>query len=204
MVLGLPSQGLHMKRLLLSMAAAVALGGTLAACATATPYQPALSERGSRSYGYSEYRIDSSHWRVSFSGNSLTSRETVEKYLLFRAAELTLEQGGDWFEMTDRQVDRDTRYHADPDPFYRSPYWATYGWGWRPYWRYYGSWGWRAWDPWYGDPFWTNRVDIREVTRYEATAEIVIGRGPTPEGRRVFNAREVIDNLGPGIVRPAA
>ena len=31
-------------------------------------------------------------WKVSFSGNSLTDRNTVETYLLYRAAELTDQQ----------------------------------------------------------------------------------------------------------------
>lgn len=193
-----------MKRFLLTAAMVAAMGGALAACATATPYQPAPAGTAARGgYGYSEYQIDDAHWRITFAGNSLTSRETVEKYLLFRAAELTLERSSDWFEMTDRRTDRKTSYYADPDPFYQSPYWSSYGWGWRPYWRYYGSFGWRGWDPWMNDPFWTNRVDIRQVDRYEASVEVAMGRGAPPQGRRVFEARQVVANLGPSIVRPA-
>jgi len=191
-----------MKRLLLAAAAALALGGAIAGCATPTPYQPAPPGR-SAGYGYSNYRIDAAHWRVSFAGNSLTSRETVEKYLLYRAAELTLEQGYDWFDTTDRHTERNTSYYAT-DPFYHSPFWGTYGWGWRPYWRYYGGpWGWRTWDPWFGGPFWGDTVNVQEVTSYEATSEIVMGHNPPPAGRRVFDAHEVVANLGPSIVRPA-
>ena len=191
-----------MRRVLFT-AAAAALGLALAACETATPYQPAPpGPAAAAGYGYRDYKIDATHWRVGFSGNSLTSRETVEKYLLHRAAELTLEQGFDWFETTDRRTDRSTSYSADTDPFYHSSYWGAYGWGWRPYWRYSGPWGWRSWDPWFGDPFWASRVDVTEVNRYEASAEIVLGKGPAPDGRRVFNAHEVTDNLGPAIVKP--
>ena len=192
-----------MRRFLLTAAAVAALGGALAACATATPYQPAAVHGADRGFGYSDYRIDSTHWRVTFAGNSLTSRETVEKYLLYRAAELTIEQGGDWFETTDRHTDRNTSYSADPDPFYHSGFWNDYGWGWRPAWRYHGAWGWRSWDPWFGDPFWADRTTIQQVKRYEASAEIVIGHGSRPEGRRVFDAHEVVANMGPGITRPA-
>lgn len=72
----------------------------LAACSQATPYQPASS--GSAIHGgYSQQLIALNHYRVRFHGNSLTSRETVEAYLLYRAAELTIEQGGDWFTMLD-------------------------------------------------------------------------------------------------------
>ena len=191
-----------MNRILLSAAAALSLG--LAACETATPYQPAPPgpTQASNGYGYRDYRVDAAHWRVTFAGNSLTSRETVEKYLLYRAAELTLQQGADWFQTTDRHTERNTSYYGAGDPFYASPFWSTYGWGWRPYWGYGGAFGWRTWDPWRGGPFWANDIDIQQVNRFEASAEIVIGRGPAPEGQRVFNAHEVVANLGPSIVRP--
>ncbi len=193
-----------MRRFLITIAAVVALGGALTACATPTPYQPAAPGHGSSGFGYSEYKVDGTHWRVTFSGNSLTSRETVEKFLLYRAAELTLEQGADWFQTTDRHTDKNTSYYSDPDPFYASPYWSSYGWGWRPSWRYYGGFGWRSWDPWYGGPFWSRSVDVREVNRYEASSEIVMGKGPPPSGERVFDAHEVSKNLGPAITRPTS
>lgn len=184
-------------------ALAVALVATagLTACATATPYQPAV--RGQAvSGGFSETRLEADRFRVNFAGNSLTSRETVERYLLYRAAELTVDQGGDWFTLVERQTDRKARTYVDPDPL--GPY-GRYGY-WRPYWRYYGAGpGWRRWDPWYGDPFWADRLDVRTIERFEASAEILIGHGPKPvNDPRAFNAREVMANLGPAIVRPSA
>ena len=196
-----------MKRALLTAAMIAAIAGGLAACASETPYQPAPPGPGghaSSGFGYSDYKVDSTHWRVSFAGNSFTSRETVEKYLLYRAAELTLEQGFDWFETTDRHTDTKSSYYADPDPFYHSPFWASYGWGWRPSWRYYGGFGMRSWDPWYGDPFWASSMDVHQVDRYEATGEIVMGKGEPPSGQRVFEAHEVVKNLGPWGVKPKA
>ncbi len=187
-----------MNRLVLA-ASAAALGLGLAACETATPYQPAPPGSTHYGYGYRDTRIDSSHWRVSFAGNSLTSRETVEKYLLYRAAELTVQQGGDWFEAAERHTDKDSSFYGTSDPFY-----ATYGWGWRPYWGVGGPWGWRTWNPWIGGPFWDNSFNIEQVSRFEASAEIVVGRGPAPQGQRVFNAHEVVQNLGPQVVHPKA
>jgi hypothetical protein len=186
--------------------AALALGLILAAgltaCATPTPYQPRIAGKSS-SGGYAETRIEGDRWRVTFSGNSLTSRETVESYLLFRAAELTLQQGFDGFSIADRVTDRHTRTYVDPDPFYNPWYGPGFGY-WRPYWRYYGGgYGWRTWDPYWGDPFWSDRVDIRTVDRFEAAAEIVMFKGRKPQGDpRAFEARAVVDNLGPRIVRP--
>ncbi|MCR9194047.1 MAG: hypothetical protein NXH88_04895, partial [Hyphomonas sp.] len=57
----------------------------LGACATATPYQAALEGQK----GYANQQIESNRWQISFAGNSLTDRQTVETYLLYRAAELT-------------------------------------------------------------------------------------------------------------------
>jgi hypothetical protein len=190
-----------MRRLLLAITAVCTLGFGLSACETATPYQPARPG-DSNSGGYSDFRVDSSHWRVTFRGNSLTSRETVEKYLLYRAAELTRDQGYDWFDATQRQTDKKSSYFGYSDPFYGYGFGFAYGWGWRPYWRYYGPGGWRGWDPWYGGPFWADTIDVRQIDRFEASAEIVMGKGPAPNGQRVFNAQEVMANLGPTIERP--
>ncbi|HEU4430488.1 MAG TPA: hypothetical protein VFT98_17130 [Myxococcota bacterium] len=68
------------------------------ACATETRYQPA---EGPGDYGYREQRIESDRWRVAFRGNSMTELESVEQALLYRAAELTLEQGFAWFRIVD-------------------------------------------------------------------------------------------------------
>ena len=189
-----------MRRLLVALLAVSALGW-LAACQTATPYQAATTG-GRYATGFSEFRIDDRHWKVTFRGNSLTSRETVERYLLYRAAELTTQQGGDWFETTDRQTERHSSFIGVGDPFYASGFGAAYGWGWRPAWRYYGRRGWIGWSPWAGDPFWADDVDIQQIDRYETSAEIVIGKGPQPADHKVFDARQVMANLGPSIVRP--
>ena len=48
-------------------------------------------------------------------------------------------------------------------------------------------------------------VDVRTIDRFEASAEIVMGRGPKPaDNVRAFDARAVIDNLRPRIVYPEA
>jgi hypothetical protein len=70
----------------------------LGACA-ATPYQPM---RGGE--GYAEQRIESNRYRVSFAGNSSTPRETVQDYVLYRAAELTLANGYDYFVLGEQST----------------------------------------------------------------------------------------------------
>lgn len=175
----------------------------LAGCVSATPYQPDIA--GQRvSGGYSETQIGDNRYRVTFAGNCLTSRDRVEGYLMYRAAELTLEKGFDWFLIVDRLTERDARTYVHPDPLYRPWYGADYGY-WRPHWRYYREGiGWRTWHPEWGDPFWADRVRVTTVEEFEAQAEIVMHRGALPAGEdRAFDARRVIADLEPIIERPA-
>lgn len=167
----------------------------LTACATATPYQPLGGSHTTG--GYTSQKIENDRYRVTFQGNEFTSRERVENYLLYRAAELTVQQGFDGFTIADRATDRRVTTTVRRDPFYPGPY----GW-WGPSWRYHGPWGWRGWDPWYGDPFFTSTVDVSTIDRYEASAEIMMFRGTRPNDPRSFDAREVMRNLGPTIQLP--
>ena len=190
-----------MKKNTVAILGALALLGLgLTACETATPYQP-LQHGSQVSGGFSDQRIDADHYRVTFKGNDLTSRQTVESYLLYRAAELTVAQGYDWFETIDRHTDRDRRTYVDPDPFYG----PGYRWGYfRPYWSFYGrGYGWRTWGPFWGDPFFGDTTQT--VEQFEASAEIAMSHGPKPQGDpKALDAREVMTNLGPKIQRPTA
>ncbi|MEL7032537.1 MAG: hypothetical protein AAGL97_07825 [Pseudomonadota bacterium] len=192
-------------KLVPALAALVLLG----ACATATPYQAALNGQK----GYENQQIESDRWHISFAGNSLTDRKTVETYLLYRAAELTDQEGFDYFRVVQRETDEDRRLvstgYGAYDPFYSNFYCnyrfygrrgrlAGYPRSWRRYSAYRGFHG-----PFgYHDPFWNDPWDVREVVRYEATSEIVMGKGETPEDPSFFNADEVLMNLSGRIVRP--
>jgi hypothetical protein len=79
------------------------LGLLLAACAGG----PTLYQQAQDGYGYSEQRIEENRYRVSFAGNAATSRQTVEDYLLYRGAELTVQTGHDWFEVVHRNTVQD-------------------------------------------------------------------------------------------------
>lgn len=72
----------------------------LAACARPTPYQVATA---AGTDGYVEQEIGADQYRIGFSGNGITTRKTVDLYLLFRAAELTQEKGFDYFIVGNRQ-----------------------------------------------------------------------------------------------------
>ena len=177
--------------------AAVAAALLLSACETATPYQPINAPTSTARGGYSEQQIETDRWQVEFSGNSLTSRQTVERYLLYRAAQLTVKQGYDWFEMVERHTDKHTSYYSDADPFFagwEGPYWGFYqpafGWG-------YGYWGDGPFDG-FGAP-----LDIEQVRQFTATVEIVMGRGAKPQGNRsAYDARSVMTHLQGTIILP--
>jgi hypothetical protein len=84
----------------------------LAACATATRYQP-LGYGG----GYSDVRFDANTYKVSFRGNGLTSRDRVETFLMYRLAELTSETGHDYFIIVGSSTDRRQTAVSTPSTF---------------------------------------------------------------------------------------
>ncbi len=140
-------------------------------------------------YGYSEHQIESNRYRVQFQGNSLTDRETVENYLLYRAAELTVEHGYDYFIVADRGVHGQS--HLSPVGGYYPAFAPNYWYFTR-----------RGWMPFY-DPFFDSPMAYREITRYEASAEIAMFHGAKPaDNASAFNAREVADNLRDRVTRP--
>ena len=187
------------RKLALGSAAAIALCiGALTGCATPTPYQPyRAGDLVAAHGGYSEQRLAPDRFMVRFHGNELTSQERVEGYMLYRAAELTLQKGYDSFEIIERHTEHDVETRVRPDPFYPSWYGSTYGY-WRPHWRYYypGA----GWGPW--SPYGYGSVDIQRVESFEAEAEIIMQRGVSDLGRRVFDARRVIADIGPTIEFP--
>lgn len=176
----------------------------VAGCATETRYRPATGQGFNRT-GYSERQIEPGRFLVTFAGNSVTSRDTVERYLFFRAAELTLQQGYDYFVMADRDTNLQSRTYSTPG-FGGGFGYGGFGGYWGPSWRYYGrGFGWRSWDPWFGGGFgpWGNDFDVRTIDRYEAAAEIVMRKGPIPRDNiRAFDARRVVDTIGPSVQLP--
>lgn len=104
-----------------------ALAVMLAACATSTPYVAATGDNG---YGFSEQRIEENRYRIMFRGNSSTTRETVENFLLYRAAELTLINDFDYFVVVEGDTEARTSYSTTGDPFFGGPaFFGRYGYG---------------------------------------------------------------------------
>lgn len=182
------------------IAAPLAAVAFLAGCTTATPYQPigATSVQG----GYTNQQLDQTHWRVAFFGNSLTSRQQVENFLLYRAAELTLQQGSSCFTVVNRGTDRNTTVRMDPYGPYGGGFGRSLYGGWSPYWSMHGPFGWHSYDPFLGGPFFPGQYDIDTIDRYQAMADIALGTGTCAAGPTTFNAAQVVQNLRPYIVYP--
>ncbi len=177
----------------------------LGACATETTYHPAVGHGFERT-GFSEQQIGPDRFIVHFAGNTVTPRETVEKYLLFRAAQLTLERGGDYFVQVDRNTNRQTRTYSYGGGGFGGGY-GGFGFGggyFSPGFGFYGrGFGYRHYDPFFGGSFFNGYDDVNTVDRVEAEAQVVIRRGPVTNGDvRAFDARAVVDQLGPTIITP--
>jgi len=91
----------------------------MGACASAPAYRPASS---TNALGYSDQRIENDRWRVTYRGDARMASGQVQDYALMRAAQVTLENGGDWFEVVTADTDADARrrYHTEVD--YRTDY----------------------------------------------------------------------------------
>jgi len=154
----------------------------LAGCTTPTPYAPRTE--GQRT-GYTDRALTQNRYRVTFTGNTVTPRETVESYLLLRAAEVTRAAGYSGFLFDTRNTKANRSFQTipyGPDPFWGGPGFGRRGFG------YWGGWGF---------PYEPN-YDVVVHTNYDAYAEIVL---LTPDQAakepRALSAAEVISRIGP-------
>lgn len=158
------------------------LASVLAGCVTPTPYGPRVE--GS-STGYTDERLAQNRYRVTFTGNTVTPRAAVEDYLLYRAAQVTLDSGYAAFEFDTRDTKAKTIYLSTFDNF--------------PYGPGYGPFGW-YWHNWAFDD---TEIQSRPVTRFEAYAEIVMLTSEQAKSEpRSLDARDVMARLGPRVLPP--
>ncbi len=179
----------------------LALGSALvlSACAQNTPYAPVSSASAQGANGYSSQMLSADRYRVMFSGNKFTSRATVENYLLYRAAELTRQQGYDGFTVMRRDTDGQKVIDVDRVPVAGVGTYSTFS----PYYGFYGIGNaYTSYDPYLGTAFPT-RLDIDRMTKYDAMAVIHMYRGAPPVGMGMaYNAMQVMQRLGGNIEMP--
>lgn len=151
-------------RPMLCALAALSLVGPLAACATPTTYGP---QSGPRSVGFTDYRIETGRYRVSFQGGPGAPPEQVADFALRRAAEVVARDGYDWFRVVDRFGDRSGSRGGSS---------VSIG---------GGSGGYRS-----GVGIGVGTTfDLSGGPAYRQTLEVLAGKGPKPEG--AYDAREI-------------
>ncbi|WEK58759.1 MAG: hypothetical protein P0Y52_04295 [Candidatus Brevundimonas phytovorans] len=160
-----------MKRLTFGLIAASALA--LSACASLAPYGP---QQGARGQGFSEQQIESNRFRVTYNG--VGAPGPVVDRALFRAAQLTVDQGYDWFEVTQRWIDGrpDSAGGVRPSVSIGAGS-SRYG-------------GYRASGVGVGLGF-----DLSGPQPTSTTLEIVMGRGAKPDRPEAYDARRVQDAI---------
>ena len=127
-------------------------------------------------------------------GHKFSTRSDIEKYLAYRAAELTMEQKANWFTFVENRAKTDTAPVPKRDPAglrysFRMEYW-------RPVWRYKtsGNPAWQSWSPFAGAAFPT--VDPKTITDFEVSADIVLRQGQMDDANPLaFEAGAVSDLL---------
>ncbi len=150
---------------------------SLIACAKPTTYKEAENVGAN---GYAEQDLGADQYRISFTGNGLTTRKTVDLYILYRAAELTQEKGFDYFIVGQRQD------FIDPQGIGGRQSQISFA---RRQELLVGS-GIRA------------RFGEEVVDQYGAEIDILMQKGEKPASPNVYKAIEVLENSKDAIVRP--
>ena len=133
-------------------------------------------------------------YHLVVAGHKFSTRSDIEKYLAYRAAELTMEQKANWFTFTESRTKTDSAPVPKRDPAglrysFRMEYF-------RPVWRYKtsGNPAWQSWSPFAGAAFPT--IDPKTITDFEVSADIVLRQGPMDDANPLaFEAGAVSDLL---------
>lgn len=157
---------------MLRLFAALALAAALAACATAGPYAAAAKPGGP---GYSEQRIENDRYRITYRGAPTVER--ASDYVVYRAAEVAVNSGNDWFIVDQRYVGR-AGSAGGPR--------VSVGTG-------IGSYG-RHTSVGIGTSI---GIPVGGQGLADASLEARFGRGPKPADANAFDARQILQTLRP-------
>jgi hypothetical protein len=139
-------EGKHRFKRPMGMAIAVVVTvAMLGGCASAPDYRPL----GASGVGYTDQALSANRYMVAVSGSRAIPRDDVQRYLLRRAAEVTLRAGYTHFTVGAEDIDAQTYYYFGGDTFLHGPDYAR-----------------RA-------GLWPEYPNVPE-TRYMATAEIAM------------------------------
>jgi len=128
-------------------------------------------------------------------GHAFTSRSDIEKYLAWRAADLTLQQHATWFTFSEIRAKGDTVPvpKRDPGGLRYSFRMANF----LPVWRFkMAGADWQGWSPFTGVAFFADGKDPKKITDFEVSADIVLHKGPMDDADPLaFEAGAVSDLL---------
>jgi hypothetical protein len=150
---------------------------SLTACATAPP--PFAAAASQASAGYSETQIESNRYFVTFRAPNGAEPGVLEDYALLRAADLTLQNGRDWFWVDRRNV----------EAFDGNGYGPSVGVGVGG-----GSWGGHSGTS-VGVGFHFPLGGQSGARASAATLEIRFGEGPKPDDANAYDAHATSQNL---------
>ena len=132
---------------------------------------------------FSGRQLDGNTFQIEFRGNGYTPRSTVERYLLRRAAEVTVANGFDFFIVVSGNTDVRSATVNTPGSYQSTTTgFATVS-------------GQTAFGTATTTGTYTPGQTIR-ITRYGATALIKTFHGAKPAGPNAYDAREVLRYLG--------
>lgn len=103
-----------MKQILLVLAVGIFISG----CATS--YQ-----KNGFTGGFSETQLSENVWKVHFRGNAKTTMERATDFCLLRSAELTLENGYEYFAIIGDESNTNSSSFSTPQQAYTNPYGYT-------------------------------------------------------------------------------
>lgn len=158
----------------------------LAACASTPGY---VAADDPDDFGHYSTHLDDNRYRIVYNGGRSTGLNATRDYALMRAAELTLRDGYDWFEVIDRETVTITD-HGDRGP--------EMGFGIEHTYYVERSCGVLSCSQ-SVRPWTTTRLDMdssRPVTRHSHMLEIVMGEGEIPEkGSDYYDAASLAESL---------
>jgi hypothetical protein len=157
---------------------ALLAGVLLVACAT--PYK----EHGLGG-GYTDEKLDETHYRVKFSGNGYASSDRVWAFWMYRCAELTREKGYTHFSL-----------HKPGDPLVRLNRGEPTRAGLRTAIYHEGEGGAGLSRTRSSAPIFIYTPGAR-ITTYHTDAVVALHRAPLAEGVYLLKAQTVLDELGP-------
>ncbi len=139
----------------------------------------------SKGTGYIDRKLDEDRYQVSYTANAMTSRQKVKHYLLYRAAEITLDSGNKKFVVLEQHPGRGrlegVKYRDESKPYEFEHHHL-----------------------WFEDQNVSQEYSTttyKPLSQYTATATFQSFSGEEPpEDGKVFDARELIELLGPSVL----